>query len=393
MTKHYGSDRDFGTDYDMNAEELAQNYDTVVPALHRHCPVAHSQIGEGYWVLNRREDVAKAASDWETFINSTGTAPDRPDDQPYLYPEECDPPLHTDLRSAVEPFFRPKAVKVYEGDIRRHALDLIAGLKSQNGDTVDVTTAYASALPGLVFCDTIAAMPAGDIPYLQATFDAAIIGPKGGRSAAMAEAFSYIEQFLLARSKDRGGTELVKAVLAVDCSWDIKVGLFADLTLGGIGTTGYVLASGLRYLAENPDEQAALRDDPTLLPAAVEEFLRFFAASPQLGRRVTREVEIGGVQMEPGAFVLLAFGAASRDPAIFDDPDEVNCRRSLPNRHIAFGAGIHRCIGMHLAKLQLRIGFEAFLSECPGFRIQEGFVPVEQIGLGRVLERLPLVLA
>ena len=101
---------DFATAYDMNSQELAHRWDEVLENMHAGCPVARSDVGEGYWVLNSYESVARAAMNAEVFSNATGFMPDRPTDMPYLYPEECDPPFHTTLREALNPFFRPKVI-------------------------------------------------------------------------------------------------------------------------------------------------------------------------------------------------------------------------------------------------------------------------------------------
>jgi cytochrome P450 len=384
---------DFGADYDMNSPELAARWDEVVPELHARCPVARSEVGEGYWVLNRHADVAAAAADWERFSNATGFMPDRPADMPYLYPEECDPPFHTAVRGAVQDFFRPKAVRAYEDEVRRHAEELVAALRA--ADEPEAVAGFANALPGRVFCESVAGMPVGDVEGLQREFDLAILGPVAGRGAALQRAFDYVEAYLRRREEEPRRDDVVQAILDLDADgvdWDAKVGILANLTLGGVGTTGFVIASAIQHLADRPEDRARLVADPALLPGAIEELIRFFAPSPHDGRRVTAPVEVGGVAFAPGDYVILSFGAASRDPAVFDRPDELVLDRPLPNRHMAFGSGLHRCVGLHLAKLELRVGLEVFLREVPDYALAPGFAPAYQISNTRVIERLPLVI-
>jgi cytochrome P450 len=132
-----------------------------------------------------------------------------------------------------------------------------------------------------------------------------------------------------------------------------------------------------------------LAGDLSLLPTAIEEFLRFYASAPQLGRKATKDTEVSGTTIPEGDSVILSFGAASRDPDICPVPTSVVLDRA-PNRHLAFGAGPHRCIGSHLARLNLRIGLETFLSRLPDFDVPPDFHPVYQIGVTRDMVELPL---
>jgi cytochrome P450 len=184
----------------------------------------------------------------------------------------------------------------------------------------------------------------------------------------------------------------VDAILAFDApgyEFINKAGTLSQLTQGGIGTTGFVFAGALYHLATHANDRHRLVEDFSLLPTAIEEFLRFYASAPQLGRRATKDTEMAGTTIAAGDFVILSFGAASRDPAVCPVPTSVELDR-LPNRHLAFGAGPHRCIGSHLARFNLRVGLETFLSRIPDFEIPPGFEPVYQVGVTRDMVELPL---
>lgn len=161
------------------------------------------------------------------------------------------------------------------------------------------------------------------------------------------------------------------------------------LTHGGIGTTGSIVASGLHHLATNKDDRQRLLDDPSLIPSAVEEFLRFFASAPQLGRVATKDTEIAGTKIRAGEWIVLQYGAANRDPDVFENPGTVDIARK-PNPHMGLAHGHHVCLGQHLARLDLRIAFEEFLRRIPEFDVPEGFVPEYITGLSRDMVQLPL---
>lgn len=386
--------RDFLNDYDMASPELANDWDRLAAEFHEKCPVARSNIGEGYWVFNKHSDVTRIASDWRTFSSATGFQPDRPKDMPWLPPEESDPPFHDTLRAALNRHFGPGAIRRYEQDLRRHANILLDEILAV-GTECDFLREYANSLPARFFCEVIAHMPTEDLPFLQENLEKGLVGPVEGRSTAFNNAYNYIGEFLKSRPPSEPRDDLVQTILDLEFEgfgWSEKVGTLTNLTRGGVGTTGFVLACAVHYLAENPEELERLKAHPDLMPLAVEEFVRYFAASPHDGRRVTCPVEVAGVKLKPGDYVILGYGVASRDPELVDNPNELIMDRPLPNRHVSFGWGVHRCIGAHLAKAVVRVGLEVFFERIASYRVPDGFTPTFNISTTRVLESLPLIL-
>jgi len=382
--------RNFHVAYDYNATELNEQYDEILDDLLAHCPVARSEDGEGYWVVNRYDDVRRVLQNWETFRSGDGFVPNRPEGMPFWYPVECDPPFHTELRKVLSPFLSPKAVAALEPEIRRHADSLIDDFI--DAGEVEIVSQFANSLPGRVFCSSIAAMPLEDMPYLQKCFQAGIVGPRDGRAASMKRAQDYIAAYLEKRAGEAPRGDVVDAILAFEWpeyEFVDKAGTLSQLTQGGVGTTGFVFAGSLLHLAQFPDARRALHEDLSKVPTAVEEFLRFYASAPHLGRRAVGDTEVGGAQIRNGDFVLVSVGAASRDPAVCPFPSRVDIDRT-PNRHLAFGAGPHRCVGSHLARLNLRIGLERFLARIPDFTLPDEFVPQYQVGTTRDMVSLPL---
>jgi cytochrome P450 len=312
----------------------------------------------------------------------------RPEGLPYFAPGECDPPLHTELRAVLGPFLRPKVVAQLDARIRDHVHALID--RFAGNDRTEIVGSFANPLPQLVFSVEVAGMDAADMPYLMEVFDLSC--PMEQRAANFALGMAKIEQYLAARRDAEPRGDIVDALLAFEFpgdGWHDKVGTLSQLTIGGIGTTGFAISGGLHYLATRPEARRYLLEDLTRLPRAIDEFLRHFMGAPNMARRVKCPVEIGGTQMRAGDRVLLSFGAASRDPAICERPDEIDITRPV-NRHLAFGAGNHSCIGASLARRVLEVGFREFLTRIPEFSVPAGFVPQFETGNTRHMVELPL---
>ena len=340
--------RDYTMDYDLGDPELNERWDEVVAHLHMGCPVVRSEIGEGYWVVNRYDDVVRCAKDWSTFSAADGFMVNRPAGLPYFAPGESDPPLHDKLRAILGPFLRPKIMAALEPRIRAQANALIDAFVTQG--TTDIVGHFANPLPQAVFSVELAGMDPVDMPYLLQVFSLA--GPMEARAVNFGLGIAKIEEYLRQRRDSAPRGDIVDALLAFEhegYSWMDKVGTLSQLTIGGIGTTGFAFSGGLHYLATHPVERQRLIADLSRLPNAIEEFLRLFMGAPNMARRATTDVELGGTQMAAGDRVLLSFGAASRDPAICPRPHEIDLTRPS-SRHLAFGAGNHSCIGASLAR-------------------------------------------
>lgn len=382
--------RNFVTDYDLGDPELSERWDELVPDLHAKCPVARSEVGEGYWIVQRYEDVKRCAIDWETFSNSSGFMVNRPEGLPYFAPGEVDPPLQTALRAVLQPFLTPKTAKELEPTIRAHA-DALIDTFIDAGE-VEVVSQFANTLPQVVFSAEVAGMDAADLPYLMKCFD--LTGPMEERGIGFAKGMTKIAEYLEQRRGEAPRGDIVDALLAFEHEGYTeadKIGTMSQLTIGGVGTTGYAFSGGLYHLATHPEDRKALAADPKGLPRAIEEFLRMFQGAPNMARRATVDTEVSGVKIKAGDRVLLSFGAGSRDPEVVEgDPNIVDITRK-PMGHLGFGAGVHRCVGSTLALVILRVGFEQFLARIGEFRVPEGFTPVHETGNVRHMTALPLL--
>jgi hypothetical protein len=291
-----------------------------------------------------------------------------------LPPINLDPPEHTKYRRILQPIFTPLAVRRFapQADALCHRL-IDAFIRSGRGDAgLD----YAQHVPVIVTAEILGVPTADADRFRHWIHDIIELGPSDPEVGlrASGEVVAYFQEQLAYR-KDRPGDDVMSVVARAEVDGEpldegTKVGMLFLLLIGGIDTTWAVLGASLWHLATHTEDQARLRHEPELLDCAVEEFLRFYAPV-EIGRLATRHTELSGSGIAEGDQVWLSFPAANRDPAVFDNADCFMIDRPH-NRHLAFGAGVHRCQGLHLARMELKVGISTWLQRVPPFRLQEG---------------------
>jgi cytochrome P450 len=215
-------------------------------------------------------------------------------------------------------------------------------------------------------------------------------------AGAAAEFGAYIDR-LIARRRAAPADDFVSTLIASEVDGqrltDAEIRSFLTVTFGaGFETTQDALGITLHHLAEHPAHRAALRANPALVPGALEEFLRFASPIQIFGRNATRDVELRGVTLPRGDVVALGFGSANHDPAVFPQPETIVLDRA-PNRHLAFGAGPHLCLGAHVARLEMAVTLEEFLRRVPAWRLSPTDPAAWKTrGDRRGLQRLPMLL-
>jgi cytochrome P450 len=392
--ERYG--RDIFGDFDINAECMKDNLENVVEDLLERCPVAHSNVGPGYPVFARQADVRRIGQDWKTFSSASGAFELVNDRQgPLLLPDESDPPKHTAWRRPLNPYFGPAAIGRYEAGIRADANELIDAFI--DGGKCDAVAEFAAKLPGWAFFKNILHVPVEDLEMLvdgvhKGTFDL----PER-RAGHLGRVYAYLDEYLRQRATEpkRGDVVdlLVEGVTYEDGTkspWEDRVSVLLTLTFGGISTSTFVMAGGLHHLATHVEDRRKLIRRPELSSRAVEEFIRVFPAAVALGRRCTRDVQVAGRQLKAGDWVMLLYGAASRDPEVVERPREIDIERETVV-HSAFGVGLHRCLGSNFARLDIRCAIEEWLRRIPNFDVAPGFVPEFDAGVLRNMKRLDLV--
>jgi cytochrome P450 len=387
--------RDVFNDFDIDDPGFNENFFEILDEMVEHCPVVRSNVGEGYWMVTRQADVRKVGQDWRTFSSAKGYMPNRPEGLPYLMPEESDPPKHTAWRQTLNPYLSPKVVANYEAQIRADANTLIDRFVD-NGEC-EFVSEFGAKLPGWAFFKNVLGVPTDDLDMLVAGVENGTFAPPEERGAHFASVFEYLGNYLALRKDQPPRGDLVDVIAAgVEYEngelspWEDRVSILVDLTFGGIATTTYVMAGAIHHLATHQGDRESLVDNPDLIERAVEEYVRVFPPVVALGRTCTRDVELQGAQMKEGDFVLLGYGAASRDPRVVENPTQIDIGRDTV-LHSAFGVGPHRCIGSNLARLELRATFEEWLKRIPDFGLKPGTQPAYETGILRTMKTLNLV--
>ena len=350
--------------------------------LRQRCPVAHSDRYHGVYLPTRHADIAAIAHDTEHFTSKIvlvsnavvieegpiGPAP----------PITSDPPYHQYARRALLPPFSPKSIEALRPATRslcEALLDRLEADVAAGRDVVDAADEYAGNIPPAVIA-TMLGLPLEDgalfREFIHAVIEDIDATPED-RGAGFAKLDAYIEVHVadhVAHPRD----DLISYLL--DCEIDGHrlqpgdiFGTIILLLIAGIDTTWSAIGASLFHLAGHPDDRRRLAQDPSLMTTATEEFLRAYA--PVTMARIVKEpVEVGGVLLEKDRWVLLPFPAANRDPEVFDRADEVLIDREV-NRHLAFGLGIHRCLGSNLARMELTVALECWMARFPEFEIAD----------------------
>lgn len=387
--------RDMFGDFDIDASCLAEHFEEVVDDLVERCPVARSNSGEGYWVFSRQADVRRIGQDWKTFSSASGSFQMVSDRKaPFLLPEESDPPIHTAWRRALNPYFAPAAVSRYEASIRTDANELIDSFIDRGG--CEFVAEFGVKLPGWAFFKNILGVPLEDLDMLVQGVHLGSFDIPRRRDEHLGRVYAYLDDYLQQRANEPTRGDIVDLLVegvtyenGEQAPWADRVSVLMTLTFGGISTSTFVMAAGLHHLATHPEDRIKLLDRPELIPRAVEEFVRVFPAAVGLSRRCTQDVEVAGTQIREGDWVMLLYGAASRDPQAVDRAREIDIERETVV-HSAFGVGPHRCLGSNFARLDLRCAFEEWLKRIPEFELAPGFVPEYETGMIRNMKRLDL---
>jgi cytochrome P450 len=366
--------------------EMRRNAPATYAAMRERCPVARSTSWGGFWTVARYEDVFAAARDPATFSSASGVLIPPLASDAQLLPMESDPPFHSDLRRALIGFFSPRQIEPLEPLVRRLADDLLDPVLTEG--IHDLSRDYAWRIPTAMTCHLLGLT---ELDQFHEWAEQIVYGrgeDSASSAAASRAAWSYIDGVVEAR-ESRPGTDLISTVLGVRVrgrrlSRKEAVDTVFFLFLAGLDNTAFAIRASLLSLAEDRSLRERLREEPALLSSLVEEWLRLSSPVPGLCRLTTRDVEIGGVVVPAGERVFLLWGSANRDPQEFADADALIADR-LPNRHMAFGVGIHRCLGAPLARLEIRVAVEQVLTRARDLDFDFELTASEQvepIGLG-----------
>jgi cytochrome P450 len=361
-----------GTGFDPFDPEVLRDPGPRYAALRREAPV-HRAAGHGYWIVSRYADVRAALRDHEAFSSAKGNAPE-PGWQPGIIGK--DPPDHSRLRNLTKSVFSPRAIERAWGDrIRARADELVTA--ALEAGTVDAYQAFSLPLPIQVIAEMIG-VPDGDLATFKRWSDemceghASHIDPaaKARSEAAFANLLGYFKAKVAERRaapREDLVTLLCQAGEADRLTDKEVVHFLILLLIAGNETTTNLIGNGLVALLDHPEEEALLRARPELVPQAIEEMLRYCPPTQCVFRHTTRDVELAGVPIPADQRVMLCLASANRDEAEYAEPDRFRVERVI-QEHLAFGTGIHSCLGVALARLEVRSILEALLRRTKGLR-------------------------
>jgi cytochrome P450 len=375
---------DWATDFDVLDPSYVADPFGIWSELRKTCPIAHTDRRGSNWMPTRYEDVTAIAHDIEHFSSrKVAVIPFQGEEPPPqnilehgLPPISADPPLHTWTRRLLLPWFSHGRVAGYEPFTRELCGRLIDGFVGSG--RADAAAQYAQQIPVRVIARIL-----GVSDGLADTFTGWVrdvlefADDEERRTNGIKGLIGYfIEE--VAQRRSHPGDDLLSELLQTEVDGaqvedSVVLGAAALVLIAGIDTTWSAIGSSLWHFATHDDDRKALASDPDKMQLAIEELLR--AYSPvTMARVVTSDVEYAGCPMKAEDKVLMNFPAANRDPEEFEDPDSVILDRAH-NRHVAFGSGIHRCAGSNLARMELRVALEEWLSRIPEF----GLAPGEEV--------------
>lgn len=371
--------------------------------LHERCPVKH-EPGVG-WLVSRYADVRALALDTETFSSSIagpegprhmGVGPEPLSEEveellARYHPMDnalftADPPAHTRHRALVNKALNPRRVRALEPAMRAIAHELVDGFAADGG--CELHSQFGVPLPLTVIADTLG-VDRRDMPDFKSWSDCMIAGNldvlDNARRAEVARAVIEFQQYMIPRIEARRATphddllgDLATAEITDDDP-DVSgprrlttaelLPIVSQLLLAGNETTTNLIGNGMAILAQRPDLMARARGDHALIPAFVEEVLRYDGPIHCTFRRTTRDVVVGGEHVPQGEMVIPMWGAAGQDPDVFPNPREFDLERPNVRRHLTFGAGVHFCAGAEMARVEARVAFEVLLTRLTAIRL------------------------
>lgn len=380
---------------DLTDPALAQNPQPIYARLHGQCPVAHAPLTGGP-VISRYADVLWALRHPEVFSSEMDTHLALGTQRPMI-PQQIDPPRQTKFRKILDPQFSRKRMLALEPELRRHARELIEAFASAG--KCEFNSAFAIPYPCVAFL-RLMGLPVEDLDLFLELKDA-IIRPAGDRDAMAAtrtqaggRIYAYFDQALQERAKAEPGDDILWNLLhaeidGVPLTQEERLDICLLFLLGGLDTVTATLGCSILYLAENPEQRRRISERPELIPNAVEELLRSETPVMCVPRLVKKTVRLSGIEIEEGQIALLLLGAANADSAEFTDAERVDFARER-NPHLAFGGGPHRCLGSHLARLELRVALEEFHRRIPDYSLEPGQTPLVSFGI-REVKHLPII--
>src|ERR1700722_6688790 len=381
------------TDFDHTDPIAAQDIYRLLASSREQCPVLRSSHHGGFWAFSQDADVTGAANDHVHYTTREGVTVPPLGLPTGSVPLTTDPPEHKFYRRALQPFFTPAAAAAHEARIREIVIERIESFAADGH--ADLVAELAVPVPCIVIA-LLLGLDRGHWSSFMEWVDQMEAASHVGDTASRQLYAGKLYEFLVTEVEQRKAAprdDLLTAIATMtlegaEVSDAIRYGMAQLILVAGHDTTVAGIGSLLRHLMENPELRARARADETVLARAIEESLRFESPVFGLARTVTCRVTVQERKLEPGDKVLLMFGAANHDPLRFPDPEVFDADRDDRPPHIAFGFGRHRCMGEHLARLEMRVVAEELLRRVPDYQLAPG----AEIRMRTALVRGPLAL-
>jgi cytochrome P450 len=364
-------------DFDPLEPETFDSAQVVYRRLRHECPVAHSEAWGGFWALMKHDDVVAAASDWRTFITSKQNVVPKVAFTGRRPPLHLDPPEHTPYRRALAPLLTEKRVAALEPAMRAICRDLLAAMVARGGG--DICADFSAHMPVAVFAHWMNLPP-----------DAVRALTEVGRRYNIAVQSNLIEEtkeaslllYDMARDVVRQrrdaplpvAEDAASALLAVRVDGqplpeELIIGTIRQVLVVGLIAPSVMIGSIAVHLGRDRALQDRLRQEPELIPAAVDEFLRLYTPYRGFARTAICDVTIRGRMIPAGEPIAVVYSSANRDEDVFEDAESFRLDRPNMKESVAFGRGPHACVGAALGRLELIVATEELLGAAPGFAL------------------------
>ena len=384
-------------DYPLSIRALTYEnpFETLIPDLHKGpaafmAPTGYLSHAPG-WVFRRAQDVKAIFEDTKNFSKKGNTNFAAMIGEEWdVIPTELDPPRHTAIRRVLNPMFTPVKVAQLEKKVRDTAKAYIAKFKDRGH--CELISEFATPYPVSIFLDLLGLPQERMEQFLEWEFSLVHAQTRD----AVADGVRAIKEYLLEAIEDRRKNptdDLISNALSLVVEGQklspLEVfGHCFNLYIGGLDTVTANIGLQFMHLATHPEQQAQLRSNPGLIPAAMNELFRAYSATSHI-RICVNDMEMGGVSMKAGDKVLLPAPVANRDPEEYENPNEVNFNRTGQN--LTFGFGVHNCLGRHLARREVQVALEEVISTLPPFHVDPDKKLSYRVGSIIHCAELPLV--
>lgn len=351
------------------------------------------------WVISRYEDVRRVARDHENFVSSQGVGVSPLGNDRPMIPIETDPPEHAVYRRMIGDLFSPPAIEQLQQSVRSVTRELIETILDGPQRRCDLVQVFTYEQPmRVLWAEPLLGDPLVPIGPADSTFSTTFRAwvhdfkhdpaRTGAAAALMRSHVKAVLEDRRRRPRHDIPTRLLEAeFMGERLPFESAIDYMFTLFSAGTATTGDALSGTFLYLATRPDAAERIRRRKVDMDLAVDELIRYFGPSQAEGRTAAADVKLREATIRCGDSVQILWNSANRDERVFNRPDDVDLDRS-PNPHIGFGAGIHRCVGLHLARLQVRVAVEEWLDAVPEFGLNENATVEWSVGLDRSLRAL-----